>query len=305
MAKLNCYDAMVFSAGSILLPLCDLHYYFLDAFSTRYYKGGISKSTHENIVNTEGYFIKNNILKKYYGLYITKEIISNKDLVEKKIESSILQLKPIGVQMDSFYLPWNNLYFKMHRTHCFLITEITNKSYVCLDTFLTNEKVYIDKQTLIDNIEWLFYFDIDLKSKKKSNLKDLVLFLQDYISMEQKEHIKRIEEFADDILKYCTMQYINHENIEQSNFIYSIANVEWSRNNFSNALKLAKTDFNTLLFDNIIILMDQIYVLWGTVKSLIIKGVFNSNYYKKASQLVQTIAVKENEIIELILNIYI
>lgn len=303
MQKLNCYDAMIFSAGDILIPHCDLNYYFLDAFSIKYYKSGTFKSTYDEIVKKD---IENNILKDYYGFCVTKEIVENRALVEKKIEDMVLyKLKPIGILMDSFYLPWNDLQFQMHRTHCFLITEILNDNYICIDTFLSENKVYIDKKTLIGNVEMLFYFNYNEKLKKEIELKDLILFLKNYMGIEHKEHVKKIEEFANDILnfKFDTIEQINHDNIERSSLIFYIANIGWSRNNFSNALKLAKNNFNTPLFDYVISIIDEICAMWGKVKSLMIKNVFINSYYKKASQLVQTIADKENEVMELLLNL--
>ena len=303
MTKSNCYDSMIFSAGNILLPHCDLHYYFLDAFSIKYYKLGISKSTYDEIINN---FVENNILKDYYGLCITREIVEGRALIEKKIEDIVLKKsKPIGIQMDSFYIPWNSLQFQMHRTHCFIITEIIDDNYICIDTFLSEEKVCINKKILFDNIDSIFYFYYDEKLKKNNSLEDIILLLKGYIGTEHKEHIEKIEEFATDILnsKFDTIEHIDYDNIEQSSLIFSIANIEWRRKNFSNALELAKINFNTPLFDNIILLLNEICAMWGTAKSLMIKNIYAKNYYKKAGQLVQAIASKENIVIEMLLSI--
>jgi len=301
MKKLNCYDAMIFSAGDILLPPCDLSYYFLDAFSIKYYKGRTVKSMHE-IVKKD---VENSTLKDYYGFCVKREIVENRALAEKKIEDIIYnKFKPVGILMDSFYLPWNTLQYQMHRTHCFLIIEALNDNYICIDTFLSKNKECIDKKTLLNNVEMLFYFNYDEKLKKENDLNDLILFVKRYISAEYKEHIAKIEEFSKDLLglKFDAMESINHDNIEQSSLIFFIANVEWSRNNFSNALKLAKKNFTTPLFDDIIPIIDEVYVMWGNVKNLMIKNIFMQNYYKKASSLVQTIADRENRIMELLLN---
>ena len=294
---------MIFSAGNILMPNCDFNYYFLDAFSIKYYM--------DESLNKNGMFIviddlKAYILKNYYGLRLTKEIVKNRTLVEKKIENAVLyKLKPVGVQMDSFYIPWNKLQYQMHRTHCFLITEILNDHYICIDTFLSENKVCITKKTLIDNIDCLLFFDYDEKLKKDTNLNSLILLIKNYIRVERKKHIEKIEAFADNILScgFETIQNADYDNIEQSSLIFCIAALEWSRNNFSKALTLAKKSFNTSLFDNIILIVDDIYVMWGTVKSLMMKNMIFNNYYKKAGQLLQKIADKENEVMELLLNL--
>jgi hypothetical protein len=294
---------MIFSAGNILLPPCNLSYYFLDAFSIKYYKGGTAKSTFEDIVKKDG---ENNILEDYYGFCVKREIIENRTLVENKIENIVVyEKKPIGILMDSYYLPWNNLQFQMHRTHCFLITDILNDNYICIDTYLSENKVHIDKKTLIDNAGMLFYFSYDEKIKKENGLSDLILYLKSFISIEHKEHIEKIEEFANDILKskFDTLEHIDYDNIEQSSLIFFIANVEWSRINFSIALKLAKNDFKTSIFDDIISTIDESYIMWGKVKSLMIKNIFIKNYYEKASKLVRTIADKEKKAMEMLLNI--
>ncbi len=304
MNKLNCFDAMILSAGNILLPHCNLDYYFLDAFSIKYYKVGLKKSDYDESVKS---FVESNILKDYYGLLVTREVIHNKNAVAQKIEDVVYHnLKPIGIQMDSFYLPWNSLQFQKHRTHCFLITEIENDGYVCVDAFLSDNKVRIDKKTLIDNTESFFYFNYDEKIKKDNDLQCITSFIKGYICVERKEHIEKIENFADDILNSrCEkIDTTNSKSIDQSNLIFSIANIEWRRNNFSSALKLAKKNFNTSLFDEIITKLDEIYVMWGTVKSILIKNaVVNNGYNNKASQLVQKIANKEDEVMLLLLNL--
>ncbi len=303
MSKFNCYDTMILSAGSILLPPCDLNYYFLKAFSIKYYKGGTSEPTYDEIIKNDS---DNSILRDYYGFCVTNEKVGNKTLAEKKIEDITLnKLKPIGIIMDSFYIPWSNLQFQLHRMHCFLITDVINDKYICVDKFLSENKVCIDKKTLIDNVKFLFYFNYDKKIIIENDLNSLISFIKEYISVEQKEHIEKLKGFSNDILnmKFDTMQDISLDNIEESNLIFFIANVGWSRMNFLNALKLLKSNFNTSLFDNIIPIIDELYVMWGKVKSLMIKNVFTNSYYQKASQLVQTIADKENKVMELILNI--
>lgn len=306
MKTFNCYDAMIFSAGEIYKPCCDLNYYFLDTFSFKYFKSDIPKLTYNEAAIGCGPFIENSLLKDYYGICITREAANSRGPVDKEIEDIVLnRFEPIGIKIDSFYLPWNNLQFQMHRTHCFLVIGILNDDYICVDTFLSEDKVYIDKKTLIENIECFFYFKYDEKSKKEKNPRNLILFLKKYMSIEHKEHIEQIKEFAQDILyiEYDADQQINYNSIEQSKLIFSIANVEWSRNNFSNALKLASKDFGTPLFDNIIPIVDEISVMWGKVKSLLIKNIFANNYCNKASQIITKIADKENEVIELLLNL--
>ena len=301
MDKLNCYDAMIFSAGKLLLPPCDLHYYFLDAFSIKNYKGGTHESIYNEIVKDD-----NDILKKYYGFCVQKKMVEDKTLLEKQIEEILLcQQKPIGIQMDSYYIPWNDLQFQMHRVHCFLITGISNNNYICVDKFLTENKVYIEKDFLMNNVEFLFIFDYDEKFIKKYNLHDIILYIKSYVAIEHKNHIRKLSEFANKLADLIneTTKRINRDSVEQSGLIFSIANIEWSRKNFSNALKLAKENFNTSLFDNIILLIDEIYVLWGKLKSIVIKSIIVDQYIIKASQLIRTIADKENKVMELIINI--
>lgn len=306
MKTFNCYDAMIFSAGEIYKPCCDFHYYFLDTFSFKYFKSNISKLTYNETAIRCGPFIENSLLKDYYGISIRRESANNQGSVDKEIEDSLLnKSEPIGVQIDSFYLPWNNLQFQMHRTHCFLITGITDNNYVCVDTFLFNDKVYIDKKTLSDNIECFFYFQYNENFKKENDINDVISFLKNYMNIEHKEHIEQINEFAQDILylEPDTKQQINYDSIEQSKLIFSVANVEWSRNNFSNALRLVSKNFTTPLLDNIIPLVDETYIMWGKVKSLLIKNIFSNVYRNKISQILKTIAVKENEIMELLLSL--
>ncbi len=112
MNQLNCYDAMIFSAKNILILNCDLHYYFLDAFSIKHYKEGLSRQIYDDIAKKDGPVIENSILQDYYGFCITKEIVENRALVKKKIKDIVIKKsKPVGILMDSFYLPWNNLQF--------------------------------------------------------------------------------------------------------------------------------------------------------------------------------------------------
>ena len=302
MGKINCYDNMILSAGSILLPPCDMNYYFLRAFSIDFYKGG-TLEPNDKLIKIDS---DNSILKDYYGFSVTSEKVENKAWAEKKIEEITLnKLKPIGIIMDSFYIPWSNLQFQLHRMHCFLITDILNDKYICIDKFLSEDTVIIDKKTLIDNVKFLLYFNYDAKLIKYNDLDSLVLFMKDYINTEQKEHIEKLKGFANDILsmKFDTMQDINLYNIEESTLIFFIASIGWARENFLNALKLVKSNFNTSSFDHIIPILDEIYFMWRKVKSLMIKNVFTNNYYQKASQLIQTIADKEDKVMDLIINI--
>lgn len=294
---------MIISAGGILLPPCDMNYYFLKAFSIKYYKGGTSEPTYDEIIKIDS---DNSILRDYYGFSVENEKVYDNTLAEKKIEDITLnKLMPIGIIMDSFYIPWSNLQFQLHIMHCFLVTDVLSDKYICVDKFLSENKVCIDKNTLLDNAKFLFYFNYDEKLKKYNDLDSLVLFMKDYINAEQKEHIEKLKGFANDLLsmKFDTMQDINLDNIEESNLIFFIANVGWSRENFSSALKIMKSNFDTPIFDIIIPILDELYIMWGKVKSLMIKNVFTNSYYQKASQLVQTIAEKENKVMELILNI--
>ena len=305
MKTFNCYDAMIFSAWEIYKPHCDFHYYYLDTFSFKYFKNEIPKLTYNETAIRCGPFIENSLLKDYYGISITKEAAYNKGPVEQEIAGIVHRFEPIGIQIDSFYLPWNNLQFKTHRTHCFLIVEILEDGYICVDKFLSNNNVYIDKKTLEENIECFFYFKYDEKAKKKNTLRDIVQFLKNYMCIEHKEHIEQIKEFAQDVLylENDLDQPTDYSNIEQSKLIFSIANVEWSRYHFSNALKLASQELDTPLFDDITPRVDEIYVMWGKVKSLLIKNIFANIYCNKASQIIKTIADKENEVIELLLKL--
>jgi len=291
---------MIVSAGSILLPPRDMNYYFLKALSL---KGSSSELTYEEVIKL---ICGNSILSDYYGFSVAYEKVENKTFVEKKIENiTFNKLKPIGIIMDSFYIPWSNLQFQLHRMHCFLITDVLSEKYICMDKLLSENKVCIDKKILLDNAQFLFYFNYDKELIKYNDLNSLVAFIKSYISAEQKEHVEKLKEFANDILnmKFDTLQDINHENIEESSLIFFIANTGQSRENFLNALKLMKSDFNTSFFDNIIPLLEEIYIMWEKVKSLMIKNVFTNNYYQKAYQLIQTITDKENKVMELILNI--
>lgn len=250
---------------------------------------------------------KYELLEKYHGIKISYHKTESPEAVFTKIKESILCKQPIGIIVDSFWLPWDiTRYQKVSLLHILLVVGIdeATQELICIDAQLAAEgerldRVHFDKAC----VEYtLFEFQ---NVNKKLNFNNMIADLKENVceNDHKKEMSARIKRFANDFANSNHMEEFSKNDLSPSEdpLLNNILKVSDQRNNFANALDYFDQEFGQSLFreiSNDLVLASE---KWRTVFGLLIKSYYAGNFNKvkdRAYERIMAIQVFENEIFE-------
>lgn len=247
------------------------------------------------------------IIRNLCGLDITNTIAEHSKDIETIINNYIKKTCcPIGIEMDSFYIPWNKFHKMVHRQHFFFILGCTNENYICADNFFENERKILDKKILHRNIFSYFSIKYDSELIINYSINEIIELIKANLNKKKDSHIRYLRQFADEIIFIKSREYeIFKSDIELSTLIFSLANMEWSRKNFANSLQSIGLKYKSNIFNTIDKDLMGLIIKWNNAKSLTIKSfLFNDTVYiERVKKNLADIANIEEKIIEMILNL--
>ena len=203
---------------------------------------------------------------------------------------------PVGVTLDSNYVPWNR-HFQI-RPHCLLICGISEHSdeFICCDgDFHVEKRCKISTKYLYDKYSEIITFErIQVPEKTPgASIKYFIQVLQKNNPRKSYDMKKFIEGVS-----YCLANGdICNTNIDisKSDFLLDITNICNSRHNFKNGLQYFSFEMDQSSYAMIIELMEEICNDWETIKGLYIKSVLlnRKKYIEKGLGIIEKI--EENE----------
>lgn len=297
----NCFEEIFAAVGSHYDV--DITVNFLTAFSFQYCKKKYDDLTLSNPCFL--YWGKNEKIVSQYCILNYKFLDREEVKIDEAIEKSINAFKPIGIAMDSFYLPWNKYHLQASMTHMFLIVGIEDENYVCSDPFLNEYNRLLKKEVLHDFCNHIIEFNIQ-KRFNEPTLQEIISSLKIYLLQNEKTHIDDLNRFAYDIsfMKFTSADRIEYKDINKSSFFSRLTFIAWSRINFKSALEYLSEKHETDIFKETINLLSDVSNRWEVVKSLVFKSfIADEALLKKVSSLLHDIAADEAKIIDNIVNL--
>jgi hypothetical protein len=298
----NCYDAMIAVVGDYYS--IDIAPIFLDSFGFVYQANEIKELSLNSSI---GYITNYNddFLRDFCGIEVK---YTQKDLdIEGIVINNIKTQELTGIHMDSFYLPWSKMQYEHHQNHFFIIIGFEDNKYICIDNFLAEGIVSIDKKIINENALRAIKFAFNKNNIIKYDLSDIITIILKHIGNEQNHHIDHLKKFTFDFQNFS----FNIDNYKigseaRFNLFQGLSNIEWSRYNFVRALNYISDKFGSKVFENVIVLVNNAHNQWQIVKYTLIRSLLTNNkayYAKKISDMLYEITNTETEIICTLLNL--
>ena len=241
----------------------DIRFVFLDSISTKIY---IENNEYKIDCFTKSFqYILNEICGiEFKNLYLSDEF-EIENLILQMLKSNI----PVGVSVDSYFLPWTSQYLKKHRYHSVLVMGVDDENYYCVDGFSSLKIEKISKTILFDHHRNFYVFN---KADEKYNTKEKICKIIKSI-LGSSINVKMLKELIDDALKN-SIQVIS---IENSNCLFQITELGWSRSNFKKSLMMLSECSYLSIPQKIFDLIDEVVEKWIIVKNLITKILLTNN----------------------------
>ena len=298
----DCYNAVLNTVAQ--KKKMDLRLSQLCVFGTNYRLKDCSLTLDSAVLwhNKIGY---QRALKNFCGLYVLDTATNQIPDVEQKILRSLEAGQMIGVAIDSYHLPWNTFYHKLHRDHIILLTGINNSQFVCQDPYLSIAEATINCADIVNHIKNIFEFFFYKKNPKILNINNIIAFEKEIILPQKNRSLDSLNRFANDIFTISLPSEVSSNSvihkIGASKLIFDITSVANSRNNFASALEYVNALFQTNLFIDIIHKSRTSYSKWILIKSLLTKAAMHKNkqkYLRSIKELINEIACIEEYIYE-------
>lgn len=128
-------------------------------------------------------------LFRFYG--ISQELVSDYSSLKAKINSGAISI----LIMDSFYIPWDLGYKKVHSDgHFFIVTNKIESKYVCIDPYYEIDCSELPEEAMIKG--YISHINIEFM-QQENKLDDLQFFLSSVITISD-DSISDLTRFAND-----------------------------------------------------------------------------------------------------------
>lgn len=214
--------------------------------------------------------------------------------------------RPVGVKVDSFYLPWSDRRGIIHETHYILIIGLDERSdnYIITDGYLSDKLEYLPRTSFFEIEMGLITFS-DMYHVRNEETE----IVREFFSCFREEDIKLREDAFHQLIGLFSTDFFEQQMHEiksqRSSSIVSIINdVANSRRNFRNALGTNTiVEVPSVIIEKIDVLCEQ----WEKAKNLILKGLITNRVtvLQKGLEIIAEIEKTESSIIsELVENSY-
>ena len=305
--NLNCYDNNIIADISRLFKR-DYRLSLLGEFDF----------TYRNIDKTEELLDYNDIytgdilyvpqmLSRFASISLEHIEVNNKESIFMFIEQVLSYIEydfPVGVGIDSYYLPWNPQFKNLHRRHYFLIIgfDLNEGVFYCLDSYLSKQINKIPISLIYHEYDRLILVK-GIENEKSYSINIIIKELESCLFNSGKLlNCDSIRGFAKDILsnRFLKDQRVSGDLLEKSNLLFRLTDVADSRYNFSQALYSLATTKRCDAFSKTTEKVLDVYEYWKLLKNIIVKGYISGRVimsFHKASELLNKIAVKEENIL--------
>lgn len=307
---LNCYDNNIIADISRFFQR-DYQISFLGEFDFTYRNiDKIYNLLDYNDIFTGDILYVPYMLSKFVGISLEHIETREKDnliMFIERISSYIDTQFPVGVGMDSYYLPWNPQYNILHRRHYFLIIglDLQENILYCLDSYLSNKIQKIPISLIYSTFDRLIFVNKISKEKSYSISNIIENMKKCLLNSGKKFSCDAIRCFSKDIMntRFLVDQKATGHVLENSNFLFRLTDVANSRYNFLQGLIYLKEKLSLDNLDDILENTYNVYKEWNTVKQILVKGYISGRVtesIKRASDLLKKIADnEENLLVEL------
>lgn len=271
----------------------DVRLSFLDSFAISLY---IENGEYEINCSTENF---NYVLQEICGININRFKMNSNAELENYIKNYINNFSPIGISIDSYYLPWNINYLSQHRTHNILIIGYDSNNYYCVDGFSSMEVEKLSKVVIWNHYIALSSFD---------NNKDVTI--DKHIVFKSLQCTASAYNNVIDILNYIQVDLSKDISMmiepARSNVLYTITNIGWSRINFFDCLNMLKNSLNLDCLDDILIDINSCCENWIIIKNLVTKSLIYNDFqscYDKMQKYLPILDKEEKKVINALIHI--
>ena len=308
--KHNTYDCF---QENIIAPVChlferDVHPAFFSLFDFYFMDNLIEENPLFEVECVSPYPLieeENEIdtLLLYSGINIHFCSFESMEECKKIILKKLKEDGVIGLSIDSFFLPWNEYYKKLHREHFLLLLGVDeNNQYVCYDANISQSIEKIHEKDILPLIKELVFCEKKDSYSKIDN--SIVINMLSNRSLDDyRIKYQKMFEFANRISNYDIKQeeLRRFKDINLSPLFYSIVCVGWCRKNYYDSINYLSEVYGIHLFDDIIFDMKTIVEKWKAVKHLLIKGFMKNRdgvFLKNVGNIIREISISESEIVE-------
>lgn len=304
---LNCYDNNIIADIARLYD-CDYFISLLGEFDFTYrYIDCVENLLDYNDIFTGDILHVPYMLSEFVGITLEHIEIKERDTYADFIEKILRYIDnkiPVGVALDSYYLPWNPQYMILHRRHYVLIIGVNNKEkiFYCLDSYLSDnvQKIPIDiifnkhdRLVLVKKLEEEKVFSID------SVINNLILCLS---NSGKSECCDGIRNFSKDIIKkkFLVDKNVSGTILENSNFLFRLTDIANSRYNFLQGLTYLNEKFRLNNMNYVLEETYNVFIEWEIIRRMITRGYISgrvSSSLKRVAEKLEEIADKEEDIL--------
>lgn len=242
--NLNCYDNNIIADISRIVKR-DYRLAFFGEFDFTYRNiDRTEKLLDYNDIYTGDILYVPRMLSRFVGVSLEHKEVNNKESIFMFMDQVLSYIEfdiPVGVGIDSYYLPWNPQFKNLHRRHYFLIIgfDLDEGVFYCLDSYLSKQinKIPIslvhhkyDRLILVKGIE----------NEKSYSINSIINELESCLFNSGKLlNCDSIRGFAKDILnkRFLKDQRISGDLLEKSSLLFRLTDMADSRYNFSQAYK--------------------------------------------------------------------
>lgn len=204
------FDVLKTIAGYLKISL---DYIYINEFEFLFDCGKYNSSglIGESIQQTVDQSLEN--LKSLYGYELVYNYFNSFDEELSYVKECLSKDFPAVIHFDSFYLPWDPFYNRVHNKHLFLITGIDEKNMCIVDPYFNKQNEQLSIESIKQASNFYIYFEkketqpvvLDIKKLLRENYQkkdftpsknylNLELFSQAYLTgfSKEKEFVEKV-----------------------------------------------------------------------------------------------------------------
>lgn len=263
-----------------------------------------SKLEKGSVIAQNGFDIHNHdymfkALECICGIQILFEQVSDRTISIQKVLCELRDGNPVGIRIDSYWIPWNAYYMKAHKNHCLALvgySENDNMLY-CWDGFLSEQMQQIDIKELAGRAEAVMYFKSGRQDNKKQKVRQMVNY-----GLNAGESQRKLILFAKDLAvqEIEAEDWLQYSDINLCPFFMQMLNALWQRRYFMEGIDYLNELFGAAVFRGVIEKVKESIVIWERSCNLLMKNYivrFDKNALQKVADNMMKAALIEYQIV--------
>lgn len=304
--RMDCFDNNVIAPITKILKL-DKSFYFFKMYNIIYGETSDFLGNHLLDYGEPYRRVGMDAFKEMYHLdyqILLREQVSDFDTLKKRIIENLEAGIPVAVTVDSYWLTWSHFYLDTSMLHTILLLGYDKERdvFVTQDTYLAQERVEVDVDTIKAHYTWVLFLDTKgIRTNTDFTTEEIEAFIKTYIisytADEIVEPLFRLYEGFNNY-RYREEDKKYYKSPDKAYLLIRFIALSWSRFNFSQALKQFATYKKEASFTEVCKKIDMLAVEWEKMRNifvfLMIRANENNEYIFRSPQL-----LKMQELIEL------